>query len=152
MRSRCVVFVFCVMSFLATGSAAAQEVAVRAAVSQTLAALNAGEATTLANFFHDDVRGFFVDGSTMIEGFSLLALRAAYLTGLRTNVTMSDLKVTVHSNVAVAGALLQGTVTMPAGGATVSGAWRYSDTRVLDEGTWKIIQYHISQISGTVAR
>lgn len=140
------------MSLLATGSAGAQEVAVRAAVSQTLAALNAGEAATLANFFHDDVRGFFVDRSAMIEGFSLLALRAAYLTGLRTNVTMRDLNVTVYSNVAVAGALLEGSVTMPAGGATVSGIWRYSDTRVLDEGTWKIVQYHISEVAGATAR
>ncbi len=145
MRPRCVIFVFCLMSSLATGSARAQETGVRAAVSETLAALVAGDAITFANFFHDDARGFFVDGSKMIEGMSALALRAAYLTGLRTNVVMSQLNVRVYGNTAVSGALLQGSVTMP-GGAMISGTWRYSDTRVLDEGTWKVVQYHVSQL------
>ena len=146
MRSRCIIFVFCLLSSLATGSAHAQETGVRAAVSETLAALVAGDAITFANFFHDDARGFFVDGSKMIEGMSALALRAAYLTGLRTNVVMSQLNVRAYGNTAVSGALLQGSVTMP-GGAMISGTWRYSDTRVLDEGTWKIVQYHISQLA-----
>ena len=145
-RSRCVTFVFCLMFSLATGSARAQETDVRADVSETLSALANGDAATFVSFFHDDVRGFFVSGSNMIDGISALALQAAYLTGLRTNVVMSELNVRVYGNTAVSGALLQGSVTMP-GGAMISGTWRYSDTRVLDEGTWKVIQYHISQLA-----
>ena len=144
MRSRCVIFTFCSMSLLASGSVRAQEVDVRADVSETLSALATGDAATFVSFFHDDARGFFVDGSAMIEGLSVMAFRAAYLTGLRTNLVMSNLNVRVYGNTAVSGALLQGSVTMP-GGAMISGTWRYSETRVLDEGTWKIVQYHISQ-------
>ena len=138
--------VFCLMSSLAAGSVRAQETDVRADVSATLAALAAGDAITFVDFFHDDVRGFFVNGSNMIEGISVLALRALYLTGLQTNVIMSELNVRVYGNTAVSGALLQGSVTMP-GGAMISGTWRYSDTRVLDEGRWKVVQYHISQLA-----
>ena len=116
MRSRCVILVLGILFFIHTDSARAQEAAVRAAISQTLAAVNAGESAIIANFFHQDVRGFFVDRANMIEGFSVLVARAAYLTGLQTDLTMSNLKVTVYSNVAVSAALLQGSVTMPAGG------------------------------------
>ena len=142
MRSRYVIFVFCLMCSLATGPARAQE----AAVSETLAALVTNEFATLANFFHDDARGFFVGGSRMIEGPSALAFRAAYLAGLRTSLVMRDLNVRVYGNTAVSGALLGGSVTLPGGGVR-EGTWRYSDTRVLEEGTWKIVQYHISQLA-----
>ena len=147
MKSRCVILAFCSMSVLAGGSLRAQEADVRADVSETLSALATRDATTFVDFFHDDVRGFFVDGSSMIEGLSLIAVRAAYLAGLRTNLVMSDLDVRVYGNTAVSGALLSGSVTLP-GGAVATGAWRYSDTRVLAEGTWKIVQYHISQLAG----
>jgi len=55
--------------------------------------------------------------------------------------------VKVYGNTAVSGALFQGSVTLP-GGAVASGSWRYSDTRVLDDGTWKVVQYHVSQAAG----
>lgn len=151
MRSRSVIFVVCLMSLFGRNSVRAQngDVAadVRADVSATLSALAAGDGTTFVDFFHDDVRGFFVDGSSMVEGISVLAFRAAYLTGLRTNLVMSDLSVRVYGNTAVSGALLGGSVTLP-GGAMRSGTWRYSDTRVLENGRWKVVQYHISQVAG----
>ncbi len=146
MRSRCVIFAFCTVCLLASGSLRAQEADVRAEVSETLSALATGDAATFVGFFHDDVRGFFVDGSAMIEGLNLLAVRAAYVTGLRTNLVMSNLNVRVYGNTAVSGALLAGSVTLP-GGAVTTGTWRYSDTRLLEEGTWKIVQYHISQLA-----
>ena len=147
MKSRRIIFVFCLMSSLASGSAATQEADVRAAVTETLAALIARDVPTFANFYHDDTRGFFVDRSTMIEGFSVIAVRIAFATGLRVNVVMSDLNVRVYGNVAVSGALFRGSVTLPLG-AVASGAWRYSETRVLDDGTWKVVQYHVSQAAG----
>lgn len=134
------------MFALATGSVRAQEADVRAAVSETLAALAAGDVTTFVDFFHDDARGFFVDGSRMIEGISVMVFRAAYLTGLRTHVVMSDLNVNVYGNTAVSGALLGGSITLP-GGAVRSGTWRYSETRVLERGKWKVVQYHLSQLT-----
>jgi len=138
------VFVLCLMSSLAPGSAGAQEADVRAAVEATLAALNARDVPTYASFYHEDTRGFFVDRSNMIEGFSALAVRAAFLTGLRLDVVMSDLNVKVYGDAAVAGAVFQGSVTLP-GGAVATGTWRYSETRVLEDGTWKVVQYHVSQ-------
>ena len=144
MKSRRIIFIFCLMSSLASGSARAQEADVRAAVTETLAALIARDVPTFASFYHEDTRGFFVDRSNMIEGFSSLAVRAAFVTGLRLDVVMSDLNVKVYGNAAVSGALFRGSVTLP-GGAVASGTWRYSETRVLDDGTWKVIQYHLSQ-------
>ena len=147
MKSRRVIFIFCLMSSLASGSAAAQEAEVRAAVSATLAALVARDVPAFANFYHNDTRGFFVDRTSMIEGFSSLAVRAAFATGLRVNVVMNDLDVRVYGNTAVSRAIFQGSVTLPLG-AVASGTWRYSETRVLDEGTWKVVQYHVSQAAG----
>ena len=144
MKSRRIIFIFCLMSSLASGSARAQEDDVRAAVTETLAALVARDVPAFANFYHEDTRGFFVDRSNMIEGFSSLAVRAAFITGLRLDVVMSDLNVKVYGDAAVVGALFRGSVTLP-GGATASGTWRYSETRVLDDGTWKVVQYHLSQ-------
>jgi len=144
-RSRCIILAFCSITLLANAAVHAQEADVRADISETLSALANRDAATFVGFFHNDVRGFFVDGSAMVEGLYLLAVRAAYVTGLRTNLVMSDLNVRVYGNTAVSGALLGGSVTLP-GGAVRTGTWRYSDTRVLEEGTWKIVQYHISQI------
>jgi len=144
-RSRCIILAFCSITLLANAAVQAQEAEVRADISETLSALVNRDATTFVGFFHDDVRGFFVDGSAMVEGLYLLAVRAAYVTGLRTNLVMSNLNVRVYGNTAVSGALLGGSVTLP-GGAVRTGTWRYSDTRVLEEGTWKIVQYHISRI------
>ena len=144
MKSRRIILVFCLMSSLASGSARAQEDDVRAAVEETLAALVARDVPAFANFYHEDTRGFFVDRSNMIEGFSSLAVRAAFITGLRLDVVMSDLNVKVYGDAAVVGALFRGSVTLP-GGAIASGTWRYSETRVLDDGTWKVVQYHLSQ-------
>ena len=140
-------FGFCLICLLARGSASGQEAAVRADVEETLSALNEGNAPAFANFFREGTRGFFVDGSAMTPGVTVLAFRAAYLTGMRSNLTMSNLNVRVYANTAVSGALLTGSVTLP-GGAVRTGTWRYSDTRVLEEGTWKIVQYHISQLAG----
>ena len=145
MRSRSVMFGFCLMALLARGPVGAQEEAVRIDVAATLAALVEGEVNTFVDFFHDDVRGFFVDGSNMIEGMSGVAFRALLLTGLRTNLVARDLNVKTYGNTAVTGGLLAGTVRLP-GGATTTGTWRYSDTRVLEDGLWKIVHYHISQL------
>ncbi len=144
MKSRRIILVFCLMSSLASGSVRAQEADVRAAVEATLAALIARDVPAFANFYHEDTRGFFVDRSNMIEGFSSLAVRAAFITGLRLDVVMSDLNVKVYGDAAVVGALFRGSVTLP-GGAVATGTWRYSETRVLDDGTWKVVQYHLSQ-------
>ena len=145
MRSRCIIFVFCFMSVLAPDSAGAQKADVEAAVQEAFEALVARDVTKFASFYHLNTRGFFVDRANMIELFSALAVRAAFATGLRLNVVMSDLDSKVYGNAAVSRAVFRGSVTLP-GGAIASGTWLYTDTRVLDDGIWKVIQYHLSQL------
>ena len=147
MKSRRAIFVLCLMSSLASGSADAQEAQVRAAVTATLTALIERDVAAFARFYHDDTRGFFVDRTSMIEGFSSIAVRLAFATGLRVNVVMNDLDVKVYGNTAVVRGIFQGSVTLPLG-AVASGTWRYSETRVLEDGTWKVVQYHVSQAAG----
>lgn len=130
---------------MGSGSAGAQEADVRAAVSESFEALVARDVNKFASFYHSDTRGFFIDRANMIELFSALAVRVAFATGLRLNVVMSDLDSKVYGNAAVSRAVFRGSVTLP-GGATASGTWLYTDTRVLDDGTWKVIQYHLSQL------
>ena len=57
MKSRRIIFGFCLLSLLASGSAGAQEDEVRAAVSATLAALVARDVSAFASFYHNDTRG-----------------------------------------------------------------------------------------------
>ena len=147
MKSRCVILAFCLMSSLGSESVSAQEAEVRAEVARTLSALTARDASRFVDFFHDDARGFFVDGSAMVNGPSLLIVQAAFVTGLRTNVLMSDVDVRVYGNTAVVGALFTGAVTLPGGVVVRTGTWRYTDTRVEEDGEWKIVQFHISQIA-----
>jgi len=145
MRARCAIFSFCLITLFAPIPVAAQVAAIRTDVTSTLAALVEDDVDTFVDFFHDDVRGFFVDRTTMVEGMSALAFRALLLTGLQTNLVASDLDVNRYGDTAVSAGYLTGTVRLP-GGATRTGTWRYSDTRVLEDGLWKIVQYHISPI------
>jgi hypothetical protein len=47
--------------------------------------------------------------------------------------------------VAVAVAKIEGVITLP-GGEIQEGPWQYSETRVLEGGTWKVVQYHFSSV------
>ncbi len=146
MRSRSVLFGFCLFALFARSPLGAQETPVSIDVFATLEALVEGEVDTFVDFFHEDVRGFFVDRTAMVEGMSALAFRALLLTGLRTDLVASNLDVNRYGNTAVSAGYLTGTVRLP-GGATRTGTWKYSDTRVLEDGLWKIVQYHISPIA-----
>ena len=71
-------------------------------------------------------------------------LEAAHEAGLRTRIELSDLKVQRYGSLAVTAALLRGTVTLP-NGLEILGAWRYTETRMLEGGVWRIVQYHFSE-------
>ena len=53
----------------------------------------------------------------------------------------------VYDGSSVAVGLLEGALTLP-GGMRLEGVWRYSETRVLSDGAWKIVQFHISTRQG----
>ena len=127
-----------------TPSARAQDADIRAAVTETLAAWRVGDFETFGTFYHPEARGFFMDGGPIITGFDVAALEAAHEAGLRTRIEVSDLKVQRYGGLAVTAALLEGSVSLP-NGLEIPGAWRYTETRILDGGIWKIVQYHFSE-------
>jgi ketosteroid isomerase-like protein len=133
-----------------TQAAEAQEAEVEAAMLASLNAWNEGDVAAFGAFFTPEARGFNLDGGLLIRGFNGPALEAALQAGFGINVQPRDIDVKVYGNAAVAVAYLDGSITLP-GGATREGTWRYSETRVKDGDTWKIVQYHISQMTVTVS-
>jgi uncharacterized protein (TIGR02246 family) len=134
-----------------SGPAAGQETpdaAVRAAITETLAAWTAGDFERLARYYRPDARGFLFGGGPLAKGFNAAALQAAYETGFRATFQVRGLDVKVLGDAAIAVAYLDGTLTMP-GGEEESGSWRYSETRVRDGEHWQIAQYHFSKVMTT---
>jgi hypothetical protein len=122
---------------------AAQEAEVTAAVRATLDAWRAGRHEEFVGYYHADARGFFLDGGPLMGGFTLPALQAASEAGFKADVELRDLEVRAWGGAATAVGYLVGTLTLP-GGGTLPGTWRYSETRVRDGGTWKVVQFHVS--------
>jgi uncharacterized protein (TIGR02246 family) len=121
----------------------AQESEVAAAVHATLDAWAAGEYEAFVSQYAEDARGFFLDGGPLMRGFSVPVLQAAHDAGFRADVHVEELDVRVHGDVAMSVGYLVGTLTLP-GGVTLPGSWRYSETRVLEDGAWRVVQFHIS--------
>lgn len=140
-----VLLVICCSTIL-TQSAAAQEADVRAAMEESLAAWRAGDFEKLGSFYATQTRGFMLDGGYLITGFSLEALQAAASMGVAFDVEPQEIDIMIAGEgVAVAVALLEGSVTLP-GGTVQEGSWRYSETRVNEGGVWKVVQYHFSPL------
>jgi hypothetical protein len=116
---------------------------VRTAVAETLDAWKTGHFEAFAGFYHRDARGFFLDGGPLTGGFTVDALEAASAMGFQTELELEGLEVSVYDRVATSAGYLVGRLILP-GGATVEGTWRYTDTRVLEDGTWKVVQFHFS--------
>ena len=114
-------------------------------MAETLDAWRSGSFETFAGFYHKDARGFFLDGGPMTGGFSIGALEAARAMGFETVLELQDLEVSVYSGVATSAGYLVGHLVLP-GGNTVEGSWRYTDTRVSEDGIWKVVQFHFSQL------
>jgi hypothetical protein len=129
-----------------TQTAESQVEDVKAAMMASLAAWNDGDVAAFGAFFSSDTRGFNLDGGVLIRGFNAAALEAALNAGFAISVQPRDIDVKLYGNVAVGVAYLDGSITLP-GGAVREGTWRYSETRVKDSGTWKVVQYHISQMT-----
>jgi ketosteroid isomerase-like protein len=134
-----------------TQAAEAQEAEVEAAMLASLGAWNEGDVAAFGAFFGAESRGFNIDGGLLIRGFNSAALEAALAAGFGINVQPRDVDVKVYGNAAVAVAYLDGSISLP-GGAIREGTWRYSETRVKEGDTWKIVQYHISQMTVAVSR
>ena len=121
----------------------AQEAEVSAAVNATLAAWADGDYETFVGFFHPGVRGFFLDGGALMQGFNAPTLEAMAQAGFTADVEVRDLDVEVYGSTAVSVAYVEGALTLP-GGLVIQGAWRYSETRVETDDDWKVVQFHMS--------
>lgn len=122
---------------------------VRAAVVGTLEAWRKGDFEALAGHYGEDARGFFLQGSPLARGFNAAALQMAWDAGLRADVSVRDLDVQVHGDVAASVAYVDGTLTLPGGAPPISGTWRYSEVRTSSDGAWKVVQYHFSRLAET---
>lgn len=131
---------------LVTSSATAQVEQARADAIRSLDAWKAGNLKEFAAYFTEDTRGFNLDGGQAISGFSAMSLKLLLAAGFRFDVEARDIDTKVYGNMAVSIAYLEGTVTFP-GGTTRQGTWRYSDTRVKQDGVWRVVQYHISRLA-----
>lgn len=131
---------------IGTASVAAQQADVEAAIRETLAAWKDGDFESFASFYHPETRGFFLDGGFLLHGFNVATLQAAYNMGFRAEFEMRDLDVKLLNDVALSVTYLDGTLILP-GDSVIEGTWRYSETRVLSGGMWKIVQYHFSEQS-----
>jgi ketosteroid isomerase-like protein len=132
------------VSILVAPNLRAQEASVQQSIDEMVGAWEAGDFVKFADFYHRDTRGFFLDGGMLLVGFNVAALTAAYNAGFRADMSVRDLDVTRYGNVAVSVAYMDGVLTLP-GGGRVDGTWRYSDTRVMQDGEWKIVQDHFSE-------
>ncbi len=125
----------------------AQEDDVRAAMVASLAAWSAADFQTLGNYYIEQTRGYMLDGGMLLSGFSPAALEAAVSAGFSFQIEPRDIDILMISEaVAVAVAIVEGSISLP-GGAVQEGSWRYSETRVLEGGNWKVAQYHFSPLT-----
>lgn len=123
---------------------AAQEADVRAAMVESLAAWSAADFQRLGTFFSEQARGYMLGGSMLLTGFNPAALEAAVTAGISFDIEPRDIDIwMVAETVAVAVAIVEGVITLP-GGAVQEGPWHYSETRRLEGGIWKVVQYHFS--------
>lgn len=128
---------------------AGPESQVRAAVVETLEAWRKGDFEALAGHYGEDARGFFLQGAPLARGFNAAALQMAWDAGLRADVSVRNLDVQVHGDVAASVAYVDGTLTLPGGAPPISGTWRYSEVRTGSDGAWKVVQYHFSRLAET---
>lgn len=131
---------------IGTGGAAAQEAEVRSAITETLSSWASGDFATFTGLYDPSARGFLLDGGLLVEGIDPAALQMGYNAGIRADFEVRDLKVRMVDGVALSAAYLDGSITLP-GGLVKTGTWRYTDARVREGGTWRVVQYHFSDLT-----
>jgi len=124
----------------------AQEADVRAAVAATFSAWNKGDAESFNSNFMPAVHGFFLDDGALIKGRGTVEdMRKSFASGFKPNVVPRDITIQLYGNTAVIAAYLDGTVTTPEK-KMFTGPWRFTETRILDGGQWKTVQWHFSRL------
>jgi hypothetical protein len=141
-----ILLTICCMGVL-TQPGAAQEEEIHAAMVESLAAWSDGDFQRLGTYFAEQTRGYMLGGNVLITGFDPEALEAAVSAGFSFSIEPREIDIMmVGETVAVAVATVEGTITLP-NGEVQEGPWQYSETRVLEDGRWKVVQYHFSPVT-----
>ncbi len=118
---------------------------VSTAVEQTFAAMSAGDASSLRAQYMSGAR-IFLDVGPLIE----LELDEWLQVFRGVDWTPVDVESRVLGATAVTVARVEGTLRLPSG-TVVEGPFRYSETRVRGDGTWRIVQQEISPVEQTAS-
>ncbi len=122
-----------------TFAAADETAAVRAVIQKAFDAERTGHADTLPQYFLPEVTGFFLNGTLRTQGLFIPWSWAAYASGYRQNLQVSQLEVTVYDNTAFATGYVGGSISFPgdtADGRTLEGPWRASWVLRKHGGAW----------------
>jgi hypothetical protein len=138
--------VFAILLLLSPGSAAGQtpEAELTAAAKRTLDAYNKGDTTVFRSMFMPTVRGFWMDNSVLTGGDDISAPPPAGGEP-KPNVSLRGLSVRVYGNTGVLAGYFVG--TLYADGQAKNGTWRFTETRIKDRNTWKVVQFHFSPLA-----
>ena len=140
-------FTLLMASVTLTSAVAADEVEdVKAATENWLSALNAGDVTALLPYYHSEETSFGGLGDLLTEGIHTKEFMTAFFeSGFKTDLQWRHMKVKVFGKAAVVTGYLTGTVTLP-GGTVLPDSWRSSVMWVQQEGEWKIVHFHASEL------
>ncbi len=117
---------------------------VKAAVLAVDDAFKTKDVDAIARYMHPDHSRFFA-GGLLIEGFSKEPLKAFFDAGGEVDLVSRHLGVKIYGNTAVVTGYNEGTVTSPDGNVD-SFTLRFSEIWIKQEGQWKRVHIHSSQL------
>lgn len=125
------------------GKLLARSEEVRRAQDLHLSAWNQGDVDAYLSLTSDEAMGFGASGDLASHAGRQAQLLNMYAAGYRPDFTYRNRTVQLHGEAAFTTAYLLGSLTTPSG-RKLSGTFRYTEVRVWEDRTWKLIQYHLS--------
>ena len=146
MKRLTIIIIVLVGGIVLTTIAAADDVDdVKAAVLAVDDAFKTKDVDAIARYMHPD-HSRFLAGGLLIEGFNKEGLKALFDSGLQVDIVSRHLGVKIYGNTAVVTGYNEGTVTLP-GGNVDSFTRRFSEIWIKQEGQWKRVHIHSSQLT-----
>ena len=140
-------FVLLLGSVALTSAVAADEADdVKAATEAWLSDLNAQNVTAYVAYYHPEETSYGGLGDLLTEGIHTKEFMTVFFeAGFKTDLQWRHLKVKVFGKAAIVTGYLAGAVTLP-GGKGLEDSWRTSVMWVQEEGKWKIVHFHASEL------
>ena len=142
MRITVLALILSAVSVPASGQTPEEDVT--AAVKRTIDAYNKGDTTAFQAMFMPTVREFYIDNSVLT---STDDIQPTPVPGgePKPSVAVRQLSVRVYGTTAVVAGYFVG--TLYDGTQAKQGTWRFTETRVKDGNTWKVVQFHFSPLA-----